>query len=105
MFGTIATVSPKAGMEDAFLRLIEEWGSERGSKIAGPQRIYVARSERDPSVLLLTVLFDTREAYEANAADPEQDRWYNRMVECLNEPPDWHDHEVLLAYEFTPPAS
>jgi hypothetical protein len=56
-------------------------------------------------MLLLTVLFDTREHCEANAADPEQDRWYRQMVECLDEPPEWHDHEVLLAYEFTPPAT
>ena len=27
------------------------------------------------------------------------------LVGCLNEPPDWHDHEVLLAYELTPPGS
>ncbi len=103
MFGTIATMRAKPGHEDQLLALLEEWGRDRGSRIAGPIRVYVARSEREPGVLLNTALFESRESYEANANDPEQDAWYQRMVEHCVVPPEWHDHEVLLAYEFIPP--
>jgi quinol monooxygenase YgiN len=103
VFGTIATCRVKPGMEDGFLQAIEEWGQSRGSEIEGPLRVYVARSVQDPNVLLNIVLFDSREHYEANAADPEQDKWYQRMVANLEAPPEWDDHEVLLAYEFVPP--
>ncbi len=105
VFGTIATMHVKPGMEAPVLKALEEWGGGRGSRIDGPIRIYVARSQRDPNVLLNIVLFDSREHYEANANDPDQDRWYRTILPLLKSPPDWHDHEVLLAYEFLPPAS
>jgi hypothetical protein len=103
MYGTIATMRAKPGMEDQLLGMLEEWGRERGSRIAGPIRVYVSRSERDAGVLLNIALFDSRETYEANAKDPEQDAWYRRMVQYCAAPPEWHDHDVLLAYEFMPP--
>lgn len=103
MFGTIATLKPAPGKEDELLAALEEWGRDRGSAIAGPIRVYIARSERDPGVLLNIALFDSKERYEENAADPAQDAWYQRMAACLSEPPEWHDHEVVLAYEFVPP--
>jgi len=104
MFGTIASMRAKPGMEDRLLDALEEWGRDRGSRISGPLRVYVARSERDPGVLLNIAMFDSRAHYEANARDPEQDQWYQRMVQYCAEPPEWHDHTVLLAYEFTPAA-
>lgn len=103
MFGTIASMRAKPGMEERLLGALEEWGRDRGSCIAGPVRVYIARSENDPTLLLNIAMFDTREHYEANARDPKQDRWYQRMLAFCSEPPDWHDHTVLLAYEFTPP--
>lgn len=56
-------------------------------------------------MLLNIAMFDSRAHYEANARDPEQDQWYQRMVQYCAEPPEWHDHTGLLAHEFTPPAS
>ncbi len=52
MFGTIATLKPAPGEEGELLAILEEWGRERGASIAGPIRVYIARSERDPGVLL-----------------------------------------------------
>jgi len=103
VFGTIATMKPAPGKEDELLAMLEEWGRDRGSSIAGPIRVYIARSERDPGVLLNIALFDSRETYRANAESPEQDAWFQRMAACLAQPPEWHDHEVVLAYEFVPP--
>ncbi len=105
MFGTIATMRVKPGAESSLLRVLEDWGRERGTRIDGPLRIYVSRSQREPNVLLNIALFDSREHYEANAADPGQDAWYRSMLPFLESPPDWHDHEVVLAYDFVPPAA
>ena len=88
MFGTIASLRAKAGMEDRLLETLEEWGRERGARIDGPVRVYVARSERDPGVLLNIAMFDSREHYVANAQDPEQDAWYQRLLAFFDPPPN-----------------
>lgn len=105
MFGSIATMRAKRGKEDELLKFFEAWGGGRGSRIDGPVRVYVSRSTRDPGVLINVVLFDSREHYEANAADPAQNAWYQSLLPLLEAPPEWHDHEVLLAYEFVPPSA
>ena len=38
-----------------------------------------------------------RDAYRANASDPEQDRWYRRMREHLDADPEWTDGELVYA--------
>src|SRR5512146_3041402 len=98
MFGTIATMRVKPGCEDDLLNVFEEWGRDRGARIDGPIRVYISRSERDANVLLNIALFDTREHYEANAADPAQDAWYRKMLPSLAGEPACHDHAVALAH-------
>jgi hypothetical protein len=46
---------------------------------------------------ILVAVFDSKENYEANASDPEQHAWYEKMRACLEADPDWNDGEVIFA--------
>ena len=41
----------------------------------------------------MIAMFEDKEAYFANANDPEQDRWYQRFRERLEVDPVWEDGE------------
>ena len=47
------------------------------------------------NVYYLTVLFDSRESYRANAESPEQDVRYREMRALLESEPEWHDGQVI----------
>ena len=54
------------------------------------------RSREDPLVFWLTVVFDSYEAYRANAERPNQHSQYQRMRACLESDPRWHDGDVFF---------
>ena len=43
--------------------------------------------------MIMIGIFENKEAYQNNANDPEQDRWFRRTMEHLESEPDWHDDE------------
>ena len=52
------------------------------------------RSDEDPQTCWMVAVFESREAYRANAERPNQDVRYRLMRSCLEEDPEWHDGEV-----------
>ena len=46
----------------------------------------------------VAVAFESEEAYRNNAATPEQDAWYRRMLEHLEGDPEWHDGEIVQSF-------
>ena len=92
MFGTIAKMRVKAGAEP----LLEAWmdGFTNPLKDRGWVSTTIYRSETDPLVYWMSVVFSSREAYRANAESPHQDARYHRLRSCLD--PEWHDGEVIL---------
>lgn len=98
MFGTIFTLRPKPGKEDAVLEQFEKFDRERRPKIKGTLASHLYRRTDNPREWMGAVVFDSRENYFANAEDPEQDRWYRELVSLLEEEPRWMDGEVLLSY-------
>ncbi|MBW3634662.1 MAG: hypothetical protein KY456_16715 [Chloroflexi bacterium] len=97
MYGTIFRLRPQAGREADVVALTEEWARTRGSQVNGARAVYLLRSERQPGDLLGVAVFDDRETYEANAADPEQDVWYRRLREALEADPEWENGAYLVA--------
>lgn len=96
MFGSIAVLRPKEGKEAEVVALFEEWWRLRTPRpvheaIAG----HVFRRVDRPDELMAPVVFATREAYEANAADPAQGYWHRRLVALLKEEPTWIDGDIL----------
>lgn len=100
MYGTIARIHPKPESLDAMQALAEEWNRERGPKVSGSRATYMFRPDRNPydrPTLFLVAIFDDETSYRANADDPEQDAWYRRMRELLEDDPDWMDGTFEIA--------
>jgi heme-degrading monooxygenase HmoA len=80
---------------------MEELGRRMGEeemRIPGYVAQYVYRMDADPDELYLTVLFESREAYHANAASPDQAARYEQLIALMAAPPEWHDGEVIFAH-------
>jgi quinol monooxygenase YgiN len=95
MFGTIALMKPKAGTEAQLDALFNQWWDERRPKIKGAVSSTVYRNVSNPAEIMLAVVFDSKENYEANANDPEQGEWYQKLVALLEGEPRWIDGDVL----------
>ena len=94
MYGTVAHMRIKPGMDDALKAYVEESG---GRTIPGSVAVYVYRMDADPQEIYMAVVFESKESYVANADSPDQDADYRRMLEFLEGPPDWHDGEIVFA--------
>ena len=92
MYGTIARLRAKPGME---ARLQEFSREAEGRQPNGFMKSYVYRMDADPNEYYLVVLFDSRESYHANAANPEQNASFGQLMELLESEPEWHDGEVV----------
>ena len=96
MYGTVATMWVKQGMEGKLSELSEQWWRERAPKATGAISSTVLRTN-DGEYILIAV-FDTKENYEANANDPDQSAWYQEFRACLETDPDWNDGEIIFSH-------
>jgi quinol monooxygenase YgiN len=98
MYGTIARMRVKPGMENRIEEYIRKF---EGRQVSGAVATYTYRMDRDPNEIYLAVVFDSREAYRANAESPEQDAEYRQLLELLVEEPEWHDGEIIHSEVFS----
>ena len=94
MYGTVARYRVKPGMEQRFMELGPEFEAHAPP---GFVALYVYRLDTNPNEYYLTVVFESKEAYFANANSPEQDAFYHKYRALLEEDPEWHDGEVVFA--------
>ena len=92
MYGTVARMRVKAGAES---RITELFGQYETLKVPGYVGLTVYRLDDDPNELLMAVVFESKEAYRANAESPEQDARYREMLELLESDPQWQDGEIV----------
>jgi quinol monooxygenase YgiN len=93
MYGTVARMHVKPGMQEAFVA----WVTDRAERVVpGRLKAYVYQLDADPDTLMLAVLFESREAYQRNAASPEQAAEFETMMQFLAAEPEWHDGQALL---------
>jgi quinol monooxygenase YgiN len=93
MYGTIARLRVKPGKEEELLT----FGRDEEVQIPGVVFQYVYRMDADPNEFYLVVGFESREAYEANAASPEQHARFKQYRAWLDADPEWHDGEIVLS--------
>jgi hypothetical protein len=86
-------------------------GSSRGKRIpfeteqvAGFVTSYTYRMDADPNDFFIAAVFESREAYWANAQRPEQDARYRKWLPLLEGEPEWHDGEIDVMYAQQQPA-
>lgn len=93
MYGSIARSRLKPGKREQFERWMEEQGQQSPP---GHVSFTVYRSDTDPNELWTAIVFESKQAYQANSNSPETDAMYRQLVEFFTGPPEWHDGEVLV---------
>ncbi len=94
MYGTIARMRVKIGMEQEFLRIAQEVESV---PVPGIVAVYVYQMDADSREYYMVVMFDSKESYFANANSPEQHGRFMQLMNVLESEPEWHDGTVVFA--------
>jgi quinol monooxygenase YgiN len=94
VYGTTYRCRPKPDQEYALEKIIQRWHLERAPEVKGFIAEYVLRSDSRPGELFALVIFDSEENYRANAADPDQQAWYEQVRATLTEDPEWNDGAI-----------
>jgi quinol monooxygenase YgiN len=92
MYGTIARIQVKPGMETRLKDMEQEYTT---APMDGYVATYIYRMDANPSEHYMAVVFENKEAYQANAASPEQAARYSRFRELLSADPEWNDGEIV----------
>ena len=94
MYGTIARVK----IDPAKVEELKTLGRRIG---VAPGQIarYVYQMDANPGELFLVVVFESREAYWANAQSPEQNLRFQEMRALMLADPEWHDGEIVDVVE------
>lgn len=91
-YGTVARLLCKSGGVD----WVRAWFEVQVRRdMVGWVSTTLFATDGAPNELWVSVLFESREAYFANAGTPVQDRLYHQMLTGLEAPPEWHDGEVI----------
>lgn len=92
MYGTIARVKIDPTKIEELKAVGDSMGTAPG-EVAG----YVFQMDADPGELFLVAVFESREAYWANAQSPEQHERFLQLRALLLEDPEWHDGQIVSA--------
>jgi heme-degrading monooxygenase HmoA len=95
MYGTIARMRVKPGMEQ---KLLELHRRSDVRAIPGLVAEAVYRLDGTSDEYFLVVAFADKASYQANASSPEQHRRYLEYRELLAADPEWNDGEVVDSY-------
>ncbi len=94
MYGTVARMRAKPGMEQQLIAVASETESV---PVPGAVAVYVYQMDADPREFMLAVVFDSRETYIANAQSPDQHERFLQLMTCLEAEPEWHDGHIVYA--------
>ena len=95
MYGTVARIRVKPGMEDKLRQLSREQ-DEAGIPGLVFEHVYRLDAGRDEYILV--VAFESREAYVANGNSPEQHQRYLENRALLEADPEWQDGEIVYSF-------
>jgi len=93
MYGTVARVRLLPGSLPAMNTLFQEFEDQ---DVPGSIGEMMFRMDEDPDEYYLVAVFDSKEAYRANADDPAQHERYLAMRALLQSDPEWHDGEIVI---------
>jgi quinol monooxygenase YgiN len=92
MYGTVARMRVKPGM----VNQLQDWmHQEETRSIPGYKTSYTYQMDTDPTTVFVAIVFESREAYVANAQSPQMDARYHELLALLEEPPEWHDGQII----------
>ena len=91
MYGTVARLQVKPGADARLNELTRNFGAFH---VPGFVASHLYQTDAGASEYYLTVIFDSKAAYTANAESAEQNARYVEMRELLARDPEWHDGEI-----------
>ena len=89
MYGTIFNIKVKSGHENDLLESMSERTPE------GMLAWFLMRPDDRNADLVGVAVFESKEAYIANATSPEQHEAFTKMMEHLVAEPTWTDGEYI----------
>jgi len=92
MFGTVARLHLKPGGE----ALLMAWSQALLKTVPGMRSVTVYRSTDNPLTLWISSVFDSEEAYRANAESPEQHRRWQQIRSLVEDDIEWNDGDILM---------
>ena len=92
MYGTIARIK----IDPAKIEELKTVGDSMGTA-PGQVARYAYRMDADPGEIYLVAVFESKEAYWANAQSPEQHERFLPLRTLFLEEPQWHDGEIVSA--------
>ena len=94
MYGTVARMKAKPGTGELLAEMGHQLSDDRPAGMVGT---WVYQMDADPDEYILAVAFESREAYKANAASPDQDARYQELRALLEADPEWNDGEIVYS--------
>jgi quinol monooxygenase YgiN len=92
MYGTVARMRVKPGL----VNQLQDWmRQEENRSVPGYKTSYTYQMDTDPTTVFVAIVFESREAYVANAQSPQMDARYHELPALLEEPPEWHDGQII----------
>ena len=92
MYGTVARMRLKPGGAEKLDALMKEYESVT---IQGSRNTNVYRMDNDTNEFYMAVVFEDKDSYMKNAADPAQNERFLKMMDALDGEPEWHDGEIV----------
>lgn len=90
MYGTIARIK----IDPTRIEELKALGDNMGVA-PGQVTRYVYQMDADPGELFLVAVFESKEAYWANAQSPEQSERFMQLRALLLADPEWHDGAIV----------
>lgn len=99
MYGTVARTEIIPGQVDHFMKLVQEWQNDIAGNVDGAIASYTYKLDDEPDTLILTAVFRDKESYFANANDPAQDVWFQKIRALMVSEPEWQDGEIINSWQ------
>jgi heme-degrading monooxygenase HmoA len=93
MYGTIARLQVKPGMENELMEQVRAEAEE--APMPGYLHQFLYRIESEPQTYYLVVIFQDKASYFTNANTPEQHERYLKLLTVLTTEPEWHDGFIV----------
>ena len=94
MYGTVAHFRAKPGTEQQLQQINKEYET---LKVPGFVKQYVYRMDSNPNEYIMTVVFQDKASYVANAESPDQHQRFMKFRALLESDPEWHDGEIVYS--------
>lgn len=92
MYGTIARLKIDPTKIEELIAVGDSMGTAPGQHAR-----YAYQTDADPGEIYLVAVFESKEAYWANAQSPEQHERFLRLRALLLADPEWHDGAIVSA--------